>query len=219
MAASRPHVNLSDIPELMPGAQPSANPAQREHFEQRCIKLHAEEVEEKQAVAAENQAAAGAGPASAGSGLESMFPNLDPALIRAICSDSPSQQGAIETLLALSAAAAEPHNGTIEKAAVPTLPPLNVGLEDHDKFPSLVDSKGWQVGCERQFDFAERMAGGKDEELGSAWRDHAQTAGEIPAPQKKAWGPAYGAGSQRQRRQKVYATSRAFAAVVAKSGS
>jgi len=174
-----PHVNLSDMPELMPGAQPSANPTQREQFEQRCRKLHRDEISEEQQ---ERQAAdavtrvAGAGAARS-SDLEAMFPMLDPALVRTLYAEALSPQHAIETLLALSAASAEPVAGTVADAkAGPGKPPWQLGVEDETKFPSLVDGGGWQVASQRQI---ERDP---DEDLGSAWRDRAKTAVDIPGP-------------------------------------
>eukprot|EP00443_Scrippsiella_acuminata_P004339 CAMPEP_0115249644 /NCGR_PEP_ID=MMETSP0270-20121206/42696_1 /TAXON_ID=71861 /ORGANISM="Scrippsiella trochoidea, Strain CCMP3099" /LENGTH=288 /DNA_ID=CAMNT_0002664991 /DNA_START=55 /DNA_END=921 /DNA_ORIENTATION=+ len=203
MASAKPSVNLSDIPELMPGAQPSANPAQRETFEQRCRQLYAVEAEERRAEVEAARAAAGLGPASACSELEAMFPNLDPTLIRALCADAPSEQSAIDTLLALAAASAEPHTvGDAVVAAPVVLPSLNVGLEDHENFPALVDAEGWQVGSQRQFELAEKLAQGEEEDLGSAWRDQAQAAADIPAPPAKAWGPAKVASAMGRKRGK-----------------
>lgn len=46
MGARRPQINLSDVPETLPGARPSASSAQREAFEERCRRLYREEVEE-----------------------------------------------------------------------------------------------------------------------------------------------------------------------------
>jgi len=201
-------LNLNDIPELLPGAQPSANQAQRERFQGRCRKLHQEEESDRQAQAAECEAAAGAGRAAHYSELEAMFPNLDAALIRAIRSDAPSAQGAIETLLMLSAAAACDGEGGSEDGPVqvPDLPPIVVGVEDHEKFPSLMDTDGWQVANTKQFE----QAGAKpeDEELGSVWRDRAKAAADIQAPQKAsssaptAWGAAAAARRKEREAQK-----------------
>lgn len=177
-SAKAPYVNLSDIPELMPGAQPSANPAQREEFEQRCRKLHEDEVQERRAEAEVAREASGTGSASAYSELEAMFPNLDAALVRAIRADAPSAQSAIETLLLLSSASAEPVAGSVAESGAPSapasLPPLDMQTESYEKFPSL--------GGHGQHHSEQ----GKEEDLGSAWRDRAKAAADIPAPQPTA---------------------------------
>jgi len=163
-------VNLSDIPELMPGAMSSANPAKRMEFENRCIQLHQEEMK---AQGMNSQSASFAGM-SATSGatinvdaLEAMFPNLDSALVRVLASDAASPQVAMEMLLALTAAIAEPF------AAAPL--PKDIGLEDIDAFPSLVDADGWQVAGQQQ------LGRSSEEDLGSAWCDRAKAIASTPA--------------------------------------
>jgi hypothetical protein len=190
--ARGPHVNLFDMPELMPGAQPGANPAQREEFEARCKALHYEAVGEEKYEAAVNQASSGAGATV--SDLELMFPNLDADLIRALRAEAPSAQHAIETLLALSAATGEPGEADQQR---PSPPPLPVGVEDHDKFPTLCDAKGWQVlGSAKAIDAA-------DEEPGSIWRDRAKAAADKPAPKPQppaaasAWGKKRETGAKK----------------------
>lgn len=160
-----PRPNLFDIPELMPGASPSAGPAQRTEFEQRCRKLHDEEATESTERAA--VAAARRGATSVDE-LALMFPSLDPDLVRVIAADFPTPQHAIETLLQLVESASEPTE--------PPLPPKDLPLEDLDLFPSLTDKEGWQVVDQKQFDRD------PDEELGSAWRDRAKSAASKPAP-------------------------------------
>jgi len=135
-----------------------------------------------------------------------MFPNLDPTLIRALRADAPSEQSAVDTLLALvAAAAAEPHPaGDATPQAPAALPPSNIGLSDHGRFPSLVDAGGWQVVGHRQFELAEKLARGEEDDLGSAWLDQAKAAADIPAPPTKAWGPAkkvLAAGGKQGRRR------------------
>jgi len=199
-----PHVNLFDMPELLPGAQPSANPAQREEFEQRCRRIHDEEESERREEVENARAAAGATAASSVSELEAMFPNLDGALVRAIRADAPSAQHALETLLELSAAAADPSCGALEAAATTPLPPINVGVEDHEKFPSLMDKDGWQVGSERAFAAAAVAASETEESLGSDWRDRAKAAADIaPEPRKAPVATAWGAQAAAERRRKA----------------
>jgi len=159
-----PQVNLSDIPELLPGAQPSATPATRAYFEERCQKLYADDVEAKVA-----SQISGVAPHITVDELEAMFPSLDPALVQSLASDAPTPRLAMETLLAITAAVAEP--------VVPSLPPKELGLESTDAFPSLVDADGWQVASQYMF---ERDA---DEDLGSAWSDRAKAIANKPAPQ------------------------------------
>merc|ERR1711966_565485 len=96
-----------------------------------------------------------------------MGPNLDSTLVRALASDAASPQVAMETLLALTAAIAEP------LAADPL--PKDIGLEDIDAFPSLVDADGWQVAGQQQLG---RSCG---EDLGSAWCDRAKAIVNTPA--------------------------------------
>eukprot|EP00927_Polykrikos_kofoidii_P064041 TRINITY_DN59036_c0_g1_i1.p1 TRINITY_DN59036_c0_g1~~TRINITY_DN59036_c0_g1_i1.p1 ORF type:complete len:303 (-),score=64.19 TRINITY_DN59036_c0_g1_i1:104-958(-) len=191
-----PEVNLSDMPELLPGARPSANPAKREEFERRCLQLYRDaECEEKEA-AKNTQAAAGS--SAKGSDLEAMFPLLDSSLVRSIMADSPTPQHALETLLALSEAVSEPVVGGEPPPRAATPPPRMVGVEDHEKFPSLVDRDGWQIASSR--DFVRDK-----EELGSAWRDRAKDIADIPAPAKAptvASTAAAGAWGRRRRPEK-----------------
>lgn len=159
----RPHVNLFDIPELMPGARSSATPAARMEFEQRCIQLYVDEAEEQRACAA---------PVTAThvtvQELEAIFPALDPALVRVLAADAGTPQQAMETLLMLAAAAAEPVR--------PHLPETELGLQDMDAFPSLMDADGWQVPSQHLFDRS------TEEDLGSAWSDRAKAIASKPAP-------------------------------------
>jgi len=177
----RRYVNLSDVPELLPGAQPGANPAQREEFEQRAVKLHREAEREEQEIATTRVQATG-GTVTI-SDLEAMFPMLDAGLVNCIYADSRTPQAAIDTLLALSADLSEPVNGI---PRVKTPPPRDVGVEDHEKFPSLTDSNGWQVASAKLF---ERDP---EEELGSVWRDRAKDAAHLAAPKALPSGSAWG---------------------------
>lgn len=181
-------LNVFDIPEMLPGARPGANPAQREQFEKRSCMLHHEDVEEYTQKVTQTRAAAGIGITSTKE-LEAMFPMLDAALVRSIRAESPSAQHALDTLLALAACSAEPVSGAAvgETAGPPKeLPKWDVGLEDHNKFPSLIDADGWQCVSGTKLQTGE-------EDSGSAWRDRASAAKDKPAPKAKAeavaWGP------------------------------
>eukprot|EP00811_Abedinium_folium_P005400 NODE_14975_length_1075_cov_4.128692.p1 GENE.NODE_14975_length_1075_cov_4.128692~~NODE_14975_length_1075_cov_4.128692.p1 ORF type:complete len:269 (-),score=86.89 NODE_14975_length_1075_cov_4.128692:166-972(-) len=186
--ARGPDVNLSDIPELMPGAQSSANPAQREHFESRCVQLHREELSEERTTTCSRVAAAGAGATA--QDLEAMFPLLDTALVHAIFAEGPTPQDAISTLLALSAATAEPHTGgDVPRATTP--PPRDIGVDDMSKFPSLMDGDGWQVPSAKLFEHD------ADAQLGSAWRDCAFAAKDLAAPAVTPGAPPVAWGRRR----------------------
>jgi len=192
-ASQAPKVNLSDMPELMPGAQPGSNPAQREEFQQRCRQLYREEEHETREAAEHQRAAAGSGAGV--SDLEAMFPLLDPGLIRALHAEAPTPQHAIETLLALNASMAPGDEKSAQRSASP--PPRQLGVEDHAQFPTLMDGNGWQVVNQRTLDEEQK------EDLGSIWRDRAKAAADIPAPRPSppSNAPAWGA-KQRQRRPK-----------------
>jgi len=168
-------VNLSDIPELMPGAMSSANPAKRMEFETRCIQLHQEE-RKAQGMNLQSTSFAGMSATSGATAnvdaLEAMFPNLDSALVRVLASDAASPQVAMETLLALTAAIAAP------LVAAPL--PKDMGLEDIDAFPSLFDADGWQVAGQQQ------LARSSEQDLGSAWCDHAKIIASTPAQRPAA---------------------------------
>jgi len=183
-------LNFSDVPEMLPGARPRANPSQRAQFERCGLQLHQCDEEERAHEAAGSWAAFGAEATSRE--LEEMFPMLDPALVRSLRAEATSAQQALETLIAISADTNEPvagsaaeGTGTGEVAAT-ELPKLVVGADDHDRFPLLVGADGWQVPAAR--------LEAQDEELGSVWRDRAKAAADKPAPQHSSqapmpWGP------------------------------
>jgi len=168
-----PEVNLFDIPELMPGAQPSANPAQREDFEQRCRLLHEEQRLEELEVP--SLLAKQAGVTIVVQDLQAMFPMLDTDLVYALYTDARTPQHALDTLLELAAAFAEP---VPAGDWPPSPPPRDVGVHDHDRFPSLCTADGWQVANQRAFDR-------EQEELGTEWCDRAKEAANLPAPMTK----------------------------------
>lgn len=177
-----PYANLFDIPELMPGAQPSANPAQRTEFEERCKQLHHEE-ESASRLDSRGVLARSTGSATIDE-LIGMFPSLDPDLVRVLASEGPTPQHAMETLLALVAASSEP--------TVPPPPPKDLPLSDMGAFPSLTDSEGWQVMSQTQFEKD------PDEELGSAWRDRAKAVASKPGPPSANTSAVVGSTSKRR---------------------
>lgn len=168
----------------MPGAYPSATLPQRAYFEQPCQKVHSEKVHEelfekqrRSFVSSHSRVVAGSRVKAAD--LQAMFPSLDPSLVQAIIDDSVSPQHAVETLLMLSAASAEPAS---EEAGCQDLHmPKDLGVDDHMAFPVLVDTAGWQV-------MGPSFSHGS-EDLGSAWCDLAKVAAALPH-QKLAARPA-----------------------------
>jgi len=125
-------VNISDIPELMPGAHSRANPADRERFERRCLEVYREDFEDDPYEYPAEEAVFGGSVHV----LQSMFPSLDVALVQAISDEAPTQQHAIDFLLMVSGS--EPPSGS-----TPAMQrdPTN----DDQIFPALIGSNGWQV--------------------------------------------------------------------------
>lgn len=185
-----PQLNLFDIPELMPGTKPRCNPSQREDFERRCRHLYEQHTHE--VCVPPTRADTGVGATAAVEEMQAMFPTIDSALVQMLYAEAPTPQHALDTLLALTTATAEPVAGG-ERPASP--PSRNLGVDDHDKFPSLVTSDGWQV-------FNQRGFNREDEELGSVWRDRAQVATNLPAPQTKQVAPSTAWASARHRRSR-----------------
>jgi len=156
-----PALNLSDIPELMPGAGPRASATQRSDFDRQCRMLYEQET----------QAEVVSKPSSdaddvTSADLVAMFPTLDPVLVETLIKEALTPMHAIETLLALTATQGE----TQEQ----DLSPHEVLVGDHEKFPVLTDSQGWQVINHHQLDR------NPDEELGNAWCERAKIAAQLP---------------------------------------
>lgn len=158
-------LNFSDIPEMMPGAFPGANPAARFEFVERCKEIHLEDVEDD-----DSQTWKMSRVAVQVDDLIAMFPSIDAVLIDALVSDSPTPQHAMETLLALVAS-------TSELAA--EVPARHIGADDLCKFPCLIDGDGWQLPSRRGFELD------VEAEDQSVWRDLANNAKNLPS----VWGP------------------------------
>jgi len=165
----RPHLNVVDVPELLPGARPGASSALREQFEDQCRKLHRDE--EKDEVAAADIDSAVVESFAAADDLEAMFPTVEPALIRDLIADASSTEHAVELLLALSASTCE--ESYRDRASVHSERPV-----DANQFPVLVSSDGWQVASKRQLERGE-------EDLGSAWCDLAKDVADLPMSQPR----------------------------------
>lgn len=175
VSARAPVLNTFDLVEQMPGAQSSANPAQREEFEQRCKKLYNEERQDEGYAAA--RAPAAAGSKMEVSDMQAMFPSLDADLVRMLCAEAPSPEHALNTLLALAASMGDPG------PPGPTVPAPDIGVDDADKFPCLMDGDGWQVPGTRA------NLASETEEPTNAWRDRAKAAAALPSPQRPAPAP------------------------------
>jgi uncharacterized protein (DUF4415 family) len=152
-----PKVNLSDLPELLPVAG----------FGSRCNSLCLDELVEHCAEVCKKAPSSGITSRD----LVTMFPNLDAELIHALRAEDSSVERTMNTLLALSASISEPVNGLTAKAnsrEAQKLPVRDLGVEDYNEFPALLDADGWQM---------LRMGLQADEEeLGSVWRDRAKAA-------------------------------------------
>jgi len=152
-------LNLSDLPEMMPGARPRATPARRREFEQQSLWVHEEDTEQRwdsEPTEIGNECA----------DLEGMFPTLDPSLVRTLRAEAASLQQAIDTLLSLVSPAAQ------DAVTLPMKP----SVQDHGEFPLLTSSDGWQV-LPARLDLDE-------DSIGTGWRDLAKSIAERPAPPK-----------------------------------
>lgn len=160
VACGQAMVNLSDVPELMAGAQSRANPAARNRFERRCVELHWDECED----ATHNPEE----PARIhlAQNLAVMFPTVDFVLVQEIVAESQTEDQALETLLVLS--------GTDPCAGMSTLPrdPAN----DDESFPALVGSDGWEVPGIRSLEL--------EGSSGVSWRERVGSAIEHSQPQR-----------------------------------
>jgi hypothetical protein len=171
-------LNLSDLPELLPGAQPSANPAQREEFEARCRQLSREVLAEVHRGPAPSLAISGVALAELGA----MFPTVEDRALLAVCEGAASLEGAVEALLLVAATAA---TGSAGEATVASVPPTmtagdvlesaaaDVGAPAFDEFPILLDADGWQVCSSRA-----ALEAAVEEPL--AWSERARAVASLP---------------------------------------
>lgn len=175
-----PELNLSDIPELMPGAEPSANHAKRFEFEERCRALHREEVRDGEEAA--DLPASPTGKVAAIAELCACFPALDAALVRELVLEAPTVKQAVDTLLAIANVDRQGDDGGADDDR-------DLGVEDLGFFPSLSAKENLRAGepplCE----------GGP----GSNWCDRAKAVAAQPAP--AASRPPRGAPSWSSRRR------------------
>lgn len=176
----RASLNARDLVELLPGAQPSANPAQREQFESRCRQVHSEDVAAG-TISPPTAARYSAGVTGLPPGFDElieMFPSLEPSLIAAIARESRTQAGTVETLLVLAAAAEHPNGSFSTLSALPRPKP-----DDFETFPVLADADGWQVCGSR----ASPDSGSSPSGAGaSSWSERAKAVAQAPAPKAVA---------------------------------
>jgi hypothetical protein len=180
-AQDRPSLNLYDIPEVMAGAQPSANSVERERFNQRCRKLW----EDDDGHAFEECQNHGQDETVRYSQLEKMFPELDPELIWSMCCESSNMQQIADTLLALSASMT-PDTGQMEQQTSKEVVPHS----DGSAWPALLDSDGWEV-------VNYQALQQQDHDLGTSWCKAAKDAAPLPSPR-----PSRGTSAQTKHNQK-----------------
>lgn len=190
-----PTLNTYDVPEMMLGAQPSANSVERERFNQRCITLWKEDsrrASEASEVVQHNNAAEHYSQFK--SQLQSIFPDLDPELIGNICYDTRNIQEAVDALLAVStsmSAEAGISAGTdteVGANASTATVPVDLATQQPTEsskvadpsdgpgaWPALLDNEGWEV-------VSYRSLQQQEQDLGSAWCKTAKDAAHLPAP-------------------------------------
>jgi len=199
-----PTLNISDVPEMMPGAVPSANPVARERFNQRCLHLWQAEIQDGREASEVRAACQTYEAREYHSQLEKMFPNLDPELIWNLSQEALHPQDAVNTLLMLSAATSHAvstadtgssgggvagggsavtsdvkctanASNTTMHAGPPSPQGTKQNLEDGGNWPTLVGSDGWEIVSYQRLE-------GKEHDLGSAWCDTAKDAAPLPSP-------------------------------------
>lgn len=198
----RPSLNLYDIPEMMEGAQPSANSVARDRFNQRCRKLW-EEGNEYASEACQNFQY-GNTAADRYSQLEKMFPELDPELIWGMCQETTNVQQIADTLLTLSTSMASSAGSTVaDEAAVGSssgcespertnsmMAVEQVPQNDGGAWPALLDSEGWEI-------VNYQALQQQEQDLGTAWSKTAKDAAHLPAPR-----PSHTTAVQTKQHQK-----------------
>lgn len=131
--AARPLLNVCDIPEV----------SGKFKFEGRCSKaLHNTELEELACQGRELRSAAGGTAAVAQ--LAEMFKDVDASLVRSLAADAPSPQYALETLMALSVAAAGP--AASRDGPFADVPAQEVGTDDWELVQPPSD-RGTELGA------------------------------------------------------------------------
>lgn len=182
-APDGPTLNVSDVPEIMSGAQPSANSVARQRFNQRCISLW-KDAQEQNWQESQVRVACEKGDAKEQfSQLEKMFPNLDPELVWNTFQETPNTQDALDTLLALSAAMSSDSGAAGRTDAVTeACASAHVANHKHEAspvdsstWPVLVDSDGWEI-----VNF--QMLRQQEQDLGSVWCNTAKDAASLPTP-------------------------------------
>jgi hypothetical protein len=196
----RPSLNLYDIPEMMAGAQPSANSVDRERFNQRCRKLWEEDDEH---VSEAPKVLQHSSAADRFSQLENAFPDLDPELIWNMCHETANVQQIVDTLLALSASMSSDTSGPSPDAKMlvdlqseqqPSKTVQERVPQNGSAWPALLSSDGWEIVNYQALE---------DQDLGSAWSKTAKDAAPLPAPR-----PSRGTAVQTKQKQKESKSAR-----------
>mmetsp|Transcript_39499 Transcript_39499/g.86137 ORF Transcript_39499/g.86137 Transcript_39499/m.86137 type:complete len:200 (+) Transcript_39499:59-658(+) len=131
-AAEKPYLNDWDLPELMPGALPSANSVERDLFERRCKKMwrqmEAEEARQRYRKQAEQDVTTVAEVCE----LQEMFPTVDAEIVQALYVEDYDMTSCVEKILKLVG------------GDIPESPPLKPLPETGDAahFPSLAAQWG-----------------------------------------------------------------------------
>lgn len=185
----KPVANFSDVPDLAPWAHGWPTSSLSGHLEQRCREVYRES-EEAQWTVEELPAASSSHDER--ELLECMFPELEPQLVQELYAEATSPDQAIDTLLTLATATPKSW-AAIHSASSCALPPLarDMGLGNHEQFPSLLDSQGWQVVSGRKL---------VHDAVGTMWRDCAQRAVDSI---DKTTAPAPAISAVRTREAKV----------------
>lgn len=185
-------LNISDMPEMMPGAQPSANSVDRDRFSHRCIAMWNELQDENRQKAEERASRQAQDDVERYSQLQTMFPNLDSELVWNICQERCNIQNAVDTLLSISNETSADDCGTgiqgkeatgvCAKALGSTQSPSvtdvhPISQDDSASWPVLMDSHGWEI--------VNYQALEQQQDLGSAWCKTAKNAASLPIPAGK----------------------------------
>lgn len=190
-------VNCSDLPELMPTEQLSRHNLRSNDFEDRAFGL-LEERELDQWTEFDREQRT-----TQSDILVSMFPTLDPSLIRTLYEEAGCHLRAIETLLFLAAAAEQRVSTGVASSVAATKPQHDVGLGSLDHFPELCDSQdlqgwqGWHVVSDR------KLVHYAADTIGGTWRDRAQAAADQPAPRVVRAPAPVGEPAQRAQRREA----------------
>uniref|UniRef100_A0A7S4GPG0 CUE domain-containing protein n=1 Tax=Oxyrrhis marina TaxID=2969 RepID=A0A7S4GPG0_OXYMA len=126
-AAEKPFLNDWDLPELMPGALPSANSVERDLFERRCKKMWRQIEAEEARHLYRKQVEQDVTTVAEVCELQEMFPTVDAEIVQALYVEDHDMASCVDKILKLVG------------GDVPTSPPMKPLPETSDasQFPSL----------------------------------------------------------------------------------